>query len=41
VNALGTFQMIRACAPHLKAARGAVVNVSSVAGALGIGSSVA
>jgi 3-oxoacyl-[acyl-carrier protein] reductase len=41
VNALGTFQMIRACAPHLKAAGGAVVNVSSIAGALGIGSSVA
>jgi 3-oxoacyl-[acyl-carrier protein] reductase len=41
INALGTFQMIRACAPHLKAAHGAIVNVSSVAGALGIGSSVA
>ncbi|MDQ6680749.1 MAG: SDR family NAD(P)-dependent oxidoreductase [Pseudomonadota bacterium] len=41
VNALGTFQMIRAAAPHLKAARGAIVNVSSIAGALGIGSSVA
>ena len=41
VNALGAFQMIRACAAHLKAARGAVVNVSSIAGALGIGSSVA
>jgi 3-oxoacyl-[acyl-carrier protein] reductase len=41
VNALGTLQMIRACAPQLKAARGAVVNVSSIAGALGIGSSVA
>jgi 3-oxoacyl-[acyl-carrier protein] reductase len=40
VNALGTFQMVRACAPHLKAARGAIVNVSSVAGSLGIGSSV-
>ena len=40
VNAIGTFQMIRAAAPHLKAARGAVVNVSSIAGALGIGSSV-
>ena len=40
VNALGTFQMIRAAAPHLKAARGAIVNVSSIAGALGIGSSV-
>ncbi len=41
VNALGTFQMIRACAPHLKAAHGSIVNVSSIAGALGIGSSVA
>lgn len=41
VNALGALQMIRACAPHLKAARGSVVNVSSIAGALGIGSSVA
>ena len=41
VNALGTLQMIRACAPHLKAAHGAIVNVSSIAGALGIGSSVA
>lgn len=40
VNALGTFQMVRACVPHLKAAQGAIVNVSSVAGALGIGSSV-
>jgi 3-oxoacyl-[acyl-carrier protein] reductase len=41
VNALGSFQMIRAAAPHLKAAHGAIVNVSSTAGALGIGSSVA
>jgi 3-oxoacyl-[acyl-carrier protein] reductase len=41
VNALGTLQMIRACAPHLKATRGSIVNVSSIAGALGIGSSVA
>jgi 3-oxoacyl-[acyl-carrier protein] reductase len=40
VNLLGTFQMVRAAAPHLKAARGAIVNVSSIAGALGIGSSV-
>jgi 3-oxoacyl-[acyl-carrier protein] reductase len=40
VNTLGVFQMVRACLPHLKAAQGAVVNVSSVAGALGIGSSV-
>jgi 3-oxoacyl-[acyl-carrier protein] reductase len=41
VNAMGAFQMIRACAPHLKAQHGAIVNVSSIAGALGIGSSVA
>jgi 3-oxoacyl-[acyl-carrier protein] reductase len=40
VNAMGTFQMVRACAPHLKAARGAIVNVSSIAGSLGVGSSV-
>lgn len=41
VNVIGAFQMVRACAPHLRAAQGAIVNVSSVAGALGIGSSVA
>jgi 3-oxoacyl-[acyl-carrier protein] reductase len=40
VNLLGSFQMTRAAAPHLRAARGAIVNVSSVAGALGIGSSI-
>ena len=40
VNAVGMFQMVRACAPHLKAVQGAIVNVSSVAGSLGIGSSV-
>jgi len=40
VNLVGAFQMIRAARPHLEAARGAVVNVSSIAGALGIGSSV-
>jgi 3-oxoacyl-[acyl-carrier protein] reductase len=40
VNALGMFQMVRACLPQLKAAKGSIVNVSSVAGALGIGSSV-
>ena len=40
VNVLGAFQMVRACRAHLKAARGAIVNVSSVAGSLGIGSSV-
>lgn len=40
VNVRGTFQMVRAAVPHLKAVRGAIVNVSSIAGALGIGSSV-
>lgn len=40
VNTVGAFQMVRACAPHLKAVKGSVVNVSSIAGALGIGSSV-
>ena len=40
VNTVGTFQMVRACLPHLKASRGCIVNVSSVAGSLGIGSSV-
>jgi 3-oxoacyl-[acyl-carrier protein] reductase len=40
VNVVGAFQTIRAAVPHLKSARGAVVNVSSIAGALGIGSSV-
>lgn len=40
VNTVGTFQMVRACLAHLKAAHGAVVNVSSVAGALGVGPSV-
>ncbi len=42
VNAVGPFQAIRACAPHMKArGRGAVVNVSSVAGSYGLGSSLA
>jgi len=40
VNLVGAFQMIRAAVPHLKAARGAIVNVSSIAGSLGIGSSI-
>lgn len=41
LNVVGPFQMLRACAPALKAARGAVVNVSSAAAHLGTGSSVA
>src|SRR5688572_12301594 len=41
VNVIGTFQMVRACAAALKAGgNGAIVNVSSIAGSLGIGSSV-
>ncbi|HEY1227976.1 MAG TPA: SDR family NAD(P)-dependent oxidoreductase [Ramlibacter sp.] len=40
VNTVGTFQMVRAAVPHLRAAQGCIVNVSSVAGSLGIGSSV-
>lgn len=42
VNVVGAFQMIRACEPHLKASGfGRVVNISSIAGVLGVGSSVA
>jgi len=41
VNLVAAYQMIRACEAALRAARGAVVNVSSIAGTLGIGSSVA
>lgn len=41
VNLIGPFQMIRACAPALKAACGCVVNLSSVAAILGTGSSIA
>ena len=40
-NVVGPFQMARACAAALKAARGAIVNVSSVAADKGSGSSVA
>jgi 3-oxoacyl-[acyl-carrier protein] reductase len=40
-NVVGPFQMVRACVAQLKASRGAVVNVSSVASQLGIGSSLA
>ncbi|MBV8976814.1 MAG: glucose 1-dehydrogenase [Alphaproteobacteria bacterium] len=42
VNVIGAFQMIRACAESLrKSDDGAVVNVSSIAGIEGLGSSVA
>lgn len=40
VNVTGAFQMVRAAAPHLKAGQGCIVNVGSVAGSLGIGSSL-
>ncbi len=42
VNVIGAFQMTRAAAPHMKAAgAGAVVNISSIAGVTGMGSSIA
>ena len=42
LNTIAPFQMIRACADTMRASdRGAVVNVASVAGEFGIGSSVA
>src|SRR5205823_12084159 len=41
VNLIGPYQVVRACEKALRAARGAVVNVSSIAGSLGIGSSYA
>ncbi len=42
VNVIGAYQMIRACVPAMKAVgAGAVVNVSSIAGIMGLGSSVA
>ena len=41
VNLVGAFYATRACAPHMRAAgAGAVVNVSSVAGITGAGSSI-
>ena len=41
VNLVGAYQMIRACQAALKEARGSVVNVSSISGTMGLGSSVA
>ncbi len=41
LNVVGPFQMSRAAAPALKAAKGAIVNVSSIASLLGTGSSIA
>ncbi|MBA2964440.1 MULTISPECIES: SDR family NAD(P)-dependent oxidoreductase [Ramlibacter] len=39
VNTVGAFQMVRAALSHLKETGGSIVNVSSIAGTLGIGSS--
>ena len=42
VNVIGPYQMIRAVEPHMKKQKfGSVVNVSSIAGKTGIGSSIA
>ena len=41
LNVVAPFQMVRACRAALKASRGALVNVSSVASVLGTGSSIA
>jgi 3-oxoacyl-[acyl-carrier protein] reductase len=42
VNVIGPYQMIRAVVPHMKQrGYGAIVNVSSIAGVSGIGSSIA
>ncbi|MCB0685751.1 MAG: SDR family oxidoreductase [Saprospiraceae bacterium] len=41
VNLVSAFQMSRAAAPFLKASRGSIVNVSSIAGINGSGSSIA
>jgi 3-oxoacyl-[acyl-carrier protein] reductase len=42
VNVIGAFQMVRACAPSMKKqGHGAIVNISSIAGVHGVGSSVA
>ena len=41
VNLLGTFYCSRAAAPHLSRARGAIVNVASIAGIRATGSSIA
>ncbi|CAI8427118.1 MAG TPA: oxidoreductase [Rhodobiaceae bacterium] len=42
LNTIGPYQMIRAAQPHLKACgAGSIVNISSVAGVRGVGSSIA
>jgi 3-oxoacyl-[acyl-carrier protein] reductase len=41
VNSIGAFQMIRAVVPTMKQTGGSIVNVASVAGLIGVGSSLA
>ena len=41
VNTIGAFQMIRAVVPAMKQTGGSIVNVASVAGLIGVGSSLA
>jgi 3-oxoacyl-[acyl-carrier protein] reductase len=42
VNVIGPYQMIRACAPAMRrCGAGAIVNISSISGVLGVGSSTA
>lgn len=41
VNTIGAFQMIRAVVPVMKQTGGSIVNVASVAGLIGVGSSLA
>ncbi|MEE4661723.1 MAG: SDR family oxidoreductase [Halieaceae bacterium] len=41
VNTVGAFQMIRAVVPTMRKTGGAIVNVASVAGLIGVGSSLA
>ena len=42
VNVVGSYQMVRAVAPHMKkAGQGAVVNISSIGAVTGIGTSIA
>lgn len=41
VNVKGLFYCCRACAPHLKKQKGCIINITSVAGQTGLGSSIA
>lgn len=41
VNVKGLFWVCRAAAPHLKITRGSIVNITSIAGMTGMGSSIA